>query len=158
MSLRRPTMACLFFRLFISPLCGVGQTPDCGMLVISIIYKPFMWCRSDAQLRHDLNYYPFEASLQTPDRCILFLLHYCIFMLYINNPACVHHGLLFHDWRCQHWLFQSKIIICYIIHVFIMFACTFKVLTGLSLAIVLARFLASRGALRRQPRNLRQWW
>jgi hypothetical protein len=35
-----------------------------------------------------------------------------------------------------------------------MFASTFKVLTGLSLAIVLARFLAWRGAQRRQPRNL----
>ena len=32
----------------ISPLCGVAQTPDYGMPVISIIYKPFMWCRSDA--------------------------------------------------------------------------------------------------------------
>ena len=47
------------------------------------------------------------------------------------------------------------IIICYVIPVFLMFASTFKVLTGLSLAIVLARFLAWRGALRRQPRNLR---
>ena len=36
-----------------------------------------------------------------------------------------------------------------------MFASTFKVLTGLSLAIVLARFLAWRGALHWQPRNLR---
>ena len=40
--------------------------------------------------------------------------------------------------------FQSMIIICYIIPVFKMFASTFKVLTGLSLAIVLARFLAWR--------------
>ena len=38
------------------------------------------------------------------------------------------------------------IIICYIIPVFMMFASTFKVLTGLSLAIVLARFLAGREA------------
>ena len=35
---------------FVSPLCGVAETPDCGMLVISIIYKPFMWCRCDARL------------------------------------------------------------------------------------------------------------
>ena len=47
------------------------------------------------------------------------------------------------------------IIVCYIIPVFIMFASTFKVLTGLSLAIVLARFLAWRGALRCQPQNPR---
>src|SRR4051812_8616034 len=42
----------------------------------------------------------------------------------------------------------------YIIPVFLMFASTFKVLTGLSLAIVLARLHAWRGALRRPPRNL----
>ena len=33
-SLRRPTVACLSLKLLISPLCGVAQTPDCGMLVI----------------------------------------------------------------------------------------------------------------------------
>ena len=38
---------------------------------------------------------------------------------------------------------------------FLMFASTFKVLTGLSLAIVLARFLAWRGELWWHPRNLR---
>ena len=38
---------------FISPLCGVARTPDCGMFVIYLFfYKPFMWCRSDARLRH----------------------------------------------------------------------------------------------------------
>ena len=45
-------------------------------------------------------------------------------------------------------------IMNYIIPVFIMFASTFKVLTGFSLAIVLARLLAQRGATRLQPRNL----
>ena len=47
------------------------------------------------------------------------------------------------------------IIVCYIIPVFKMFASTFKVLTSLSLAIVLARLLVWGGALRCQPRNLR---
>ena len=47
------------------------------------------------------------------------------------------------------------IITCYVIPVFMMFASTFKVLTGLSLAIVLARLLAWRGSLQWQPRNLR---
>lgn len=118
---------------FISPLCGVAQTPDWGMLVI---------------------YYPFETSLQTSNRCILLLLCYYIFMLHINNLlACIRDFIFMTDVviiEC----FQSMIIICYIIPVFIMFASTFKVLTGLSLAIVLARFLAWRGALRWQPRNL----
>ena len=73
-----------------------------------------------------------------------------------EQPACVHHGFyLFRDWHCDHRIFQSMIIICLIIPVFIMFPSTFKVLTGLSLAIVLARFLAWRGALRWQPQNLR---
>ena len=89
-SLRRPTAACLLYVYFISPLCGVAETPDCGMLVIYLPYKPFMWCRSDARLRHALYHYPFEASLQTPDRCILFLLSDCIGMFYMNNlHACI---------------------------------------------------------------------
>ena len=37
---------------YISPLWGVAQTPDCGMLVISFTYKPFTWCRTDARLWH----------------------------------------------------------------------------------------------------------
>ena len=45
---------------------------------------------------------------------------------------------------------------CYIIPVFIMFASTFKVLTGLSLAIVLARFLARRGATLMTAPELKQ--
>ena len=47
MSLRRPTVALLYFTFFSSPLCGVAKTPDCG-----IYFKPFMWCRLDARLRH----------------------------------------------------------------------------------------------------------
>ena len=61
---------------------------------------------------------------------------------------------LFRNWRSDHGIFQNMIINGYIILVFLMFASTFKVLTGLSLAIVLARFLARRGATRWQPRNL----
>ena len=133
MSLRRPTVA--FFG-------------------ISFTYKPFMWCRLDARLRHTLYCYPFEASLQTPDRCILFLLTDCIFIYdMINLLACIMSFI--YDWRSNHRIFQSMIISGYIIPVFLMFASTFKVLTGLSLAIVLARFLAWKGALRWKPRNLR---
>jgi len=136
-----------------TPLCGVAETPDCGMLDILSTYKPFMWCRLDARLRHTLYCYPFEASLQTPDWCILFLLADCIFIYdMINLLACIMSFI--YDWRSNHGIFQSMIISGYIIPVFLMFASTFKVLTGLSLAIVLAKFLACRGALRWQPRNL----
>ena len=45
-------------------------------------------------------------------------------------------------------------IINYIIPVFLMFASTFKVLTGLSLAIVLAIFLTRRGATAMTARKL----
>ena len=65
----------------------------------------------------------------------------------------MHQGFYFYDWRCDHRIFQCMLI-NYIIPVFLMFASTFKVLTGLSLAIVLARLLAWRGALQWQPRNL----
>ena len=51
--------ACHFF--YISPLCDVAQTSDCGMLVIYFWYKPFMWCRSDIRLWHSC-YLNFDIS------------------------------------------------------------------------------------------------
>ena len=115
-----------------------------------------MWCRSKARLRHALYYYPFEASLQTPDRCILFLFSDCIGMFYMNNlHACIMDFVYF---------VTDVMIIEYFgawLPLVILYPCSkclrvhSNVLTGLSLAIVLARFLAWRGALRWQPRNLR---
>ena len=121
MSHRRPTVACLLFLLFISPLCGVAQTPDWGMIYLIIL--------SRRRFRH-----PIGAFLIS-----------CLRASWV----------LFWDWLSDRGLFSCMIITCYVIPVLMMFASTFKVLTGLSLAIVLATFLAWRGALRRQPRNLR---
>ena len=54
-----------------SPLCGVAQTPDCGMLVIYFIS-------------------PLCGVTETPDCGILLPLHYCLFVLHINNLlACI---------------------------------------------------------------------
>ena len=44
------------------------RRPTEARSVIYIQYKPFMWCRPDARLRHVNLILPFEASLQTPDR------------------------------------------------------------------------------------------
>ena len=160
MSHRRPTVACLLFHLLISPLCGVAQTPNRGMLVIPFIYKPFLWCRSDARLRHDAYYYPFEASLQTPDRCIFYLysriayscfymnnLHACImdFVYFVTDIVIIEY---FRTWLSFVVLYPCSQ--CLRVHS--------NVLTGLSLAIVLARFLAWRGASRWQPREPKQRW
>ena len=81
---------------FISPLCGVAQTPDCGMLVICLLYKPFMWCRSDARLRHAFCCRPFEASLQTPDRCIFYFYSRIAYSCFIWTTC----------WRAT-WIFIS---------------------------------------------------
>ena len=89
----------------------------------------------------------FEASLQTLDQSIYSLSSDYSFSGYDEWPACVHHKLYFYDWLSDSKLFQCMFITCYIMPVFVMFASTFKVLTGSSLAIVLARFLAWRGAL-----------
>lgn len=69
----------------------------------------------------------------------------------------MHHGFHFLTDAVIIEYFQSMIISCYIIPVFIMFASTFKVLTGLSLAIVLARFLARRGATVMTAPEPTQW-
>ena len=63
-SLRRPTMACLLFLLFISPLCGVAETPDYGTLVNYFHHKSFMWCRSGARLWHAVIYLPYEPFMR----------------------------------------------------------------------------------------------
>ena len=64
------------------------------------------------------------------------------------------HQDFIYDWRCDHRIFQSVIIICYIIPVFIMFASTFKSTHCLVPSYCLGQIPAWRGALRWQPRNL----
>ena len=141
----------------ISPLCGVAETPDCGMLLLIYSISPlcgvaqtpdwgmiYLIILSRRRFRHPIGAFYFYSIIAYS--CCIWITCLCA------------SWILFCDWRCDHEIFQSMSIFHIIIPVFIMFASTFKVLTGLSLAIVLARFLAWRGALRRQPRNLRQWW
>ena len=124
------------------------------MLVIYITYKPFMWCRSDARLWHALYYYPLEASLQTPDRCILLLLHHCIFMLYINNLlACTMDFILWLMlwlWNISEHDYHSLCYTC--VHN----VCEYIQSTHwLVPSYCLGQILAWRGALRWRPQNLR---
>ena len=128
------------------------RCPTVAFLLFIFLYKPFMWCRPDTRLRHVFYFLPFEASLQTPDRSSSYFIgisgglppdFLSLFPLCKVFNTCVR----IHKFRscasCLHLLYlMSKL-----------FASTFKVLTGLSLAIVLVRFLAWRGAQRRQPRT-----
>ena len=54
MLLRRPTVALLSFTFNTSPLCDVASDVRLwhALLLIFFHYKPFMWCRLDARLRH----------------------------------------------------------------------------------------------------------
>ena len=100
---RRPTVACLLFLLFISPLCGVAQTPDWGMIYfISLSRRRF---------RHSVGAFYFYSRN----------------VFYMNNlHACIMNFCLFRDWRYDRRIFRSMIIHYYIIPVFIMFASTFQ--------------------------------
>ena len=127
MSHRRPTVACLLFLLFISPLCGVAPTPDCGIIIPAVSSR---------------------GVIQT-------LVWHPVFYFWLLLPTCVHHEYFV-------YLVTDAMIIEYFLNMFsldILYPCSkclrvhSNVLTGLSLAIVLARFLAWRRALRRQPRN-----
>ena len=132
MSPRRPTLACVLFHLLISPLCGVAQTPDWGTLHTIIL--------SRRHFRHLIGAFHFYSLI----------VYSCfIWMIYLRAS-----WTLYHNRQVIIEYFKNMVISGYIIPVFLMFASTFKVLTGLSLAIVLARFLAWRGALWWQPRNL----
>ena len=109
-----------------------------------------MWCRSDARLWQCFKLLSFRGV--TSDTRLVHSIP-TLLLLWITCPCASWVYLC--DLHCDYRIILSIITICYIIPVFIMFASTFKVLTGLSLAIVLARFLARRGALRWQPRSLR---
>jgi hypothetical protein len=114
-----------------------------------IFYKPFMWCRPDARLRHYYSCSFLSRSHSDPRLAPSTLLWIILFF-----TTCVHHGFSYFSWQaCDHIVFRSTFDIlypcskCLRVHS--------NVLTGLSLAIVLARFLAWRRALRWQPRYLR---
>ena len=88
---------------FISPLCGVAQTPDCGIV---ILFTTFWGVFSDTRSVH---------SIFTP------VLHTHVLI------ARVHHRFSFTSWQAyRHKWFRSMIISYYIIPVFGMFASTFK--------------------------------
>ena len=113
-----------------SPLCGVAQTPDCGIVNL---FAPFRGVISDTRSAH---------SIPAP------ILHAAIL------PTCVHHGFcLFRDWQYDHRIFRSMIIHYYIIPVFIMFASTFKRTHWLVPGYCLGQISCVERALRRQPRN-----
>ena len=124
---------------FISPFCGVAQTPDCGMLVVHLPFKkPFMWCRPDARLRHYYScsflsrshsdprlapvllflQFPLEESFRPSFGTQYFILEYFLII-------CVHHGLSHISWQmCDHLINPEHV--WYIVPVFLMFASTFK--------------------------------
>ena len=66
-----PWIFTMIMFIYIGPLCGVAQTPDCARFVISFTYKPFMWCRPDARLWHACYFIYFISPLcgvaETPD-------------------------------------------------------------------------------------------
>ena len=99
MSLRRPTAAFL-----LSPLCGVAKTPDC-----EISFKPFMWCRLDARLRHAFYLFTFRGV--APDTRSVFS-----YLFYLSSPAILpllyEHHPLFMTHSCIHWLYLLSELSC----------------------------------------------
>ena len=106
MSLRCPTVACLLFLLFISPLCGVAQTPDWGMIYLIIL--------SRRRFRHPIGSYlcfvgisgglpPFPFYLPCYDNfeCTLvnlFMMHPCMHLLYLTSELSCEY------FQSTHWL------------------------------------------------------
>ena len=82
---------------FISPLCGIAQTPDCGMFVIYLLFiSPLCGVAQTPDWGMIYLIILFKASLQTLDQCILFstsVLHIHIL------PAYEHHGFSFISWQ-----------------------------------------------------------
>ena len=153
MSLRRPTVACWLFTYFISPLCGVAETPDCGMLVIYFI-SPLCGVAQTPDWGISLCLLTFRG-VASDTRSVHFIIN---MLLHIHKwPACMHQSFYYLLWLTS-WAKNISEHRCYIIPVFLMFVSTFKVLTGLSLAIVLVRFLARRGATVMTAPEPKQRW
>ena len=131
MSLRRPTVACLSFTFDISPLCDVAQTSDCGMFVFYFCYKPFMWCRPDARLRHYYScsflsrshsdprlapsiYFGISGGLP-PDFSVIFPCNYCLYvwthLLICSYASCLHLLYLMSELSCEY--FHSTHLACW---------------------------------------------
>ena len=128
--------------LLSSSISGMVLPP--GYSLWLFLLKPFMWCHSDARLWH---------------ACYLFrYIFLYLFDITYSYITCLHASELYLyccDWRHEYKIFLAHH--CNIIPMFIMFASTFKVLTGLSLAIVLARFLAWRGVTVMTAPEPTQW-
>ena len=130
MSLRRLTVACLSFTFNISPLCDVASDVRLWHALSFIIhYKPFMWCRIDARLRHCyFILYPFEESFRhsigpqyyfgisgglPPDFPFIFhtLLSHCLSALVnLFIASCLHLLYLMSELSCEY--FHSTHLAC----------------------------------------------
>ena len=91
-----------YFLLFISPLCGVAQTPDCGIVNL---FAPF----SRSHFRHSITTYYFYIAYS-----------------YITHMRASWIFCLSRDWRYDHRIFSELDYPWYIIPMFLMFASTFK--------------------------------
>ena len=148
--------------------------------MIIILLKPFMWCRTDARLWHVCYLFHLWAlyvvSLRHPTEACFMLLSFrgvasdtrsvhSISVLWLHRhvlyeqPACVHRGFcLFRDWHCDHRIFQSMIIICYIIPLFIMFASTFKSTHWLVPGYCLGQISCLERSVVMTALEPKQWW
>ena len=70
MSLRRPTVARLLFILNKALSAMSPRRPTVARLSFTFQYKPFMWCRLDARLRHDVHLFTFRGV--APDTRLVF--------------------------------------------------------------------------------------
>ena len=94
----------VIYLLFISPLCGVAQTPDCGSVNS---FAPFRGIISDTRSVHSISTPVLHAHFFTCMRASRLFVHFVTDVIIIK-------------------IFRSMIIPCYIIPVFLMFASTFK--------------------------------
>jgi hypothetical protein len=86
MSRRRPPVALLLFTFDISPRRDVAQTSACGIVVIYFPYiSPFCGVAQTPDWGMLVIFILFEASLQTLDWFILFLFSDCLFLFNMND-------------------------------------------------------------------------
>ena len=131
MSLRRPTVARPLFTFDISPLCDVASDVRLWHALLFIFYyKPFMWRRLDARLRH-CYFFCFLSRSHSDTRLalsiilgfredyrptsLLFSMHYYLYvwvrLLICSYASCLHLLYLMSELSCEY--FHSTHLACW---------------------------------------------
>ena len=110
MSHRHPTVACLLFLLFISPLCGVAPTPDCGIIILAVSSRGVIQTLVWHQYYYSCSFLSRSHSDPRLAPSIYFLYVWSHWLTY-SCASCLHLLYLMSELSCEY--FHSTHLACW---------------------------------------------